>query len=227
MAFGWAYVDCTGSGGGGGGQAAGPTGSIQFLTGANATSGSAYLLYHTAALGSFQPSTMVLSGNLVVTGTVSASHYHIENVTEIDASGSTYFGNSDDDVHNRTGSLSVSLSGASSPYFSANSATQATTVRGLNVLYEAVTTTSYTASTPTYILGVQNSNNVQILIPSASTYNSGAILLVKDEVASRGGNNITLTASAGYTIDGATSYILTGTMPAISLYSNGVNWFVF
>ena len=49
MAFGWAYVDCTGSSGGG--QAAGPTGSIQFLTGANATSGSAYLLYHTAAYG--------------------------------------------------------------------------------------------------------------------------------------------------------------------------------
>lgn len=226
MAFGWAYVDCTGSGGGG--QAAGPTGSIQFLTGANATSGSAYLLYHTAALGSFQPSTMVLSGNLVVTGTVSASHYHIKDVTEIDASGSTHFGNSNDDTHNRTGSLSVSLSGASSPYFNTDSTTQATTVKGLNVLYEAVTTTSYTASTPSYILGVQNSNNVQILIPSASTYNSGAILLVKDEVTSRpGGNNITLTASAGYTIDGATSYILTGTMPAISLYSNGANWFVF
>lgn len=222
MAFGWAYVDCAEEI-----QAAGPTGSIQFLTGTNVTSGSAYLLYHTSAYGGFQPNTLVLSGNLVVTGTVSASHYHIENVTEIDASGSTFFGNSNDDVHNRTGSLSVFLAGATSPYFNASSTTQATTVKGLNVLYEAVTTTSYTASSPSYILGVQNSNNVQILIPSASTYNSGTLLLVKDEVLSRAATNITLTASTGYTIDGGTSYVLTGTMPAISLYSNGANWFVF
>ena len=39
MATGWAYVDCTTSGTGGG-QAAGPTGSVQFLTGTNSTSGS-------------------------------------------------------------------------------------------------------------------------------------------------------------------------------------------
>jgi len=226
MAFGWAYVDCTGSGGGGG-QAAGPTGSLQFLTGANSTSGSNNLIYYTASFGSYEPSTIVLSGTLVVTGTISASHYHIKDVTEIDASGSTRFGNTNDDVHTRTGSMSISLSGASSPLFSVSTATQATTVQGLNVLYKAVTVTAYTASAPTYILGVQNAANVQILIPSASLYNSGSILLVKDEVAVRGGANIILTASSGYTIDGSTSYVLTGTMPAISLYSNGANWFVF
>lgn len=78
--FGWAYVNCSSSASSGG-QAAGPTGSIQFLTGANATSGSAYLLYHTAAYGGFPPSTMVLSGsmhitgNLVVTGTVTSQEF--------------------------------------------------------------------------------------------------------------------------------------------------------
>ena len=226
MAFGWAYVDCSGSSGGSG-QAAGPTGSLQFLTGTNSTSGSSNLIYYTASFGSYNPNTIVLSGTLVVSGTISASHYHIKDVTEIDASGSTRFGNTNDDVHTRTGSMSISLSGASSPLFSVSTATQATTVQGLNVLYEAVTVTAYTASTPTYILGVQNAANVQILIPSASSYNSGSILLVKDEVAVRGGANITLTASTGYTIDGSTSYVLTGTMPAISLYSNGANWFVF
>ena len=69
MAFGWAYVDCAEEI-----QAAGPTGSIQFLTGTNVTSGSAYLLYHTSAYGGFQPNTLVLSGNLVVTGTVSVTN---------------------------------------------------------------------------------------------------------------------------------------------------------
>ena len=51
--------------------------------------------------------------------------------------------------------------------------------------------------------------------------------VVKDEVTDRGGTNIILTASVGYTIDNTESYILTGSMPAISLYSNGANWFVF
>jgi len=222
MSFGWAYVDCGTSGGG---QAAGPTGSVQFLTGANSTSGSASLLYHTSAYGGYTASTLVMTGTLVVNGIVSASHYHIENVTEIDSSGSTYFGNSDNDLHSRTGGLVV-VNEANNKILSASTTTEAVHVRGLNVLYEPVTGTSVTASAPSYILGVQNTSNVEILIPSASIYGSGSLLLVKDEVI-RVGTNIRLSASSGYTIDGSSFYILTGTLPAISLYSNGANWFVF
>jgi hypothetical protein len=94
-------------------------------------------------------------------------------------------------------------------------------------MYEPVTVTSYTASTPSYILGVRNANNVRIQIPSASTYGSGALLIVKDEAPTRAGTNIILTGSGGYTFDNTPSYTLTGSMPAISLYSNGANWFVF
>ena len=62
------------------------------------------------------------------------------------------------------------------------------------------------------------------ILISESTYQ-----LVKDEVASRGAFHIRLTCSAGngYSIDGSRYFILTGSMPAISLYSNGANWFVF
>ena len=222
MSFGWAYVDCGTSGGG---QAAGPTGSVQFLTGANSTSGSASLLYHTSAYGGYTASTLVMTGTLVVDGIISASHYHIENVTEIDSSGSTYFGNSDNDLHSRTGSLVV-IDEANNKILSASTTTEAVHVRGLNVLYEPVTDPIVTASAPSYILGVQNTSNVEILIPSASIYGSGSLLLVKDEVI-RVGTNIRLSASSGYTIDGSSFYILTGTLPAISLYSNGANWFVF
>ena len=57
---------------------------------------------------------------------------------------------------------------------------------------------------------------------------AGYIMLVKDELtSSRGGNNITLTAPASGKIDGDPTFVLTGSMPAISLYSNGTNWFVF
>ena len=111
MSFGWAYVDCSGSGGGG--QAAGPVGSIQFVTGTNATSGSSKLLYHTTSLGTYQPSTMVLSGNLIVTGAISASVFQYKNIQIIDATGSTSFGNTNDDTHTRIGSLIVKKAGAS------------------------------------------------------------------------------------------------------------------
>jgi hypothetical protein len=221
MAFGWAYVDCDSAV-----TSYGPTGSIQFMSGAGITTGSAMMMYHTTSLGGYQPSTMVLSGNLVVTGSVSASIFHYEDITRIDATGSTFFGNTDDDTHSRVGSLVVEKA-SGTQILSASARTEAVHVRGLNVLYEPVTVTSYTASTPSYILGVQNSSNVRIEIPSASTYGSGALLIVKDEAAGRVGTNIVLTGSGGYTFDSATSYTLTGSNPAISLYSNGVNWFVF
>ena len=94
-------------------------------------------------------------------------------------------------------------------------------------MYASVSTVSYTASAPTYILGVTNTGNVRIEIPSASTYQAGAVMLVKDEATSRAGTNIILSAAFGTAIDGAASYTLTGSNPAISLYSNGTNWFVF
>ena len=221
--FRWAYVDCTASAGG---QAAGPGGSVQFLTGANATSGSKYLVYHTASIGGLSARSLVLTGTLIVSGTVSASHYHIESVAVIDSTGSTFFGDTNDDVHIRTGSMQVGKADGTL-LLRADTTTEAVQVRGFRGLYEAVSTVSYTASAPTYILGVTNANNVRIEIPSASTYQAGAVMLVKDEATSRAGTNIILSAAYGTTIDGSRDYTLTGSMPAISLYSNGTNWFVF
>lgn len=221
--FRWAYVDCTASGGG---QAAGPTGSLQFLTGANATSGSKFLVYHTASVGGFPAGTLILTGTLAVSGTISASHYHIENVAVIDSTGSTTFGDTNDDMHIRTGSLQIGKVGGT-PILRTWNDTETAQVKGFRGLYASVSTVSYTASAPAYILGVTNANNVRIEIPSASTYRAGSVILVKDEATSRAGTNIILSAAYGTTIDGATDYTLTGSMPAISLYSNGTNWFVF
>ncbi len=234
MGIGWAYVDCADAGGG---QAAGPTGSLQFLTGTNVTSGSAKLLYHTSAVGGYGPSTLILSGNLIVTGTVSASVFQYRDISVIDATGSTEFGDSNDDTHMRTGSLVVTTKGPGNPIqiLSASTSTKATHIIGLNVSYEYVPPTTsliavYTASAPSYIIGVRSTGSVQIEIPAATTYKSGSILLVKDEVGHINGTDIKLSASGPaitYTIDGATTYTMTGSNPAISLYSNGINWFVF
>ena len=226
MSFGWAYVSCDGTTGGG--QAAGPTGSLQFLTGTNATSGSARLVYHTAAIAPYSANTLVMTGTLVVKGIVSASHYHIENVTEIDSSGSTFFGNTNDDQHSRTVSFTLTnVAGAIN--FNVSAGHGRTTLKQLVTGYTAVTASGLSASHPIYILGVQCAGQVNVRLPRPdSTALSGNIILVKDElVTSRGGDNITLNVEAGKLIDGAATYVLTGTMPAISLYSNGANWFVF
>jgi hypothetical protein len=220
--FGWAYVNCGDVTGSSGGQAAGPTGSLQFLTGSNATSGSAKLVFYTSSFGSYSANTMLLSGTLVVQGTITASSFVVDQTDVI--SGSTIFGNSDDDYHIRTGSMYVGAS-ASAPTFQVTPSTSQAITLGLRVNYRSITAAG-TSSTSDYILGFGGAGAIEYRIHSASEAGSGSLLLIKDELSSRGGA-ITLSASGGDTIDGNTSYEITGSSPAISLYSNGANWFVF
>ena len=221
--FGWAYVNCSSSGGGGGGQAAGPTGSIQFLTGANATNGSSKLVFYTASVGSYSPNTMLLSGTLVVQGTITASSFVVDQTDVI--SGSTIFGNSNDDYHIRTGSMYVGAS-ASAPTFQVTPSTSQIVTLGIRHNYRNVSVSGLTSSTEDFIIGIGGSGDVEFRIHSASIHNSGAVVVIKDETTLRTGA-ITLSASSPDNIDNNGFYELSGTMPAISLYSNGANWFVF
>jgi len=233
--FGWAYVNCEDTGTGGG-QAAGPTGSLQFLTGANSTNGSAALMYHTASDTSvhpYTPSTLVLSGNLLVTGSVSASVFHYEDITRIDATGSTFFGNTNDDTHMRTGSLVVTEAGAGAAtnfVLSASATQKVVSVAGFAGGYSSKNA-DFAITEDKHIYGITKTTATIITVPAADTVPTGLIWTIKDEVTARTGasNNITLTSSSPVQnlFDGASTYILTGTMPAISIYSNGTNWFVF
>lgn len=234
--FGWAYVDCADKGG----QAAGPTGSVQFLTGTNATSGSDFLTYHTSSGPdskghSYTPNTLILSGNLRVTGsiiasTVSASQFHYEDITVIDVTGSTKFGNTNDDTHIRTGSLIVGARGGLVHVLSASATQKVVSVAGFAGRYSAVSQDT-TVLSQTHIYGVTKTTATVITFPAANSVPTGFIVTIKDEVPARTGasNNITLTSSSPVQnlFDNEATYVLTGTMPAISVYSNGTNWFVF
>jgi hypothetical protein len=92
--------------------------------------------------------------------------------------------------------------------------------------YRTVAASGITSSTGDYIIGFGGAGNIEFRLNSASVHNSGAILVMKDESASRTGA-VTISASAPNTIDNNGAYVLTGSNPAISLYSNGANWFVF
>ena len=187
--FGWAYIDCDDPAAG---AAVGPTGSLQFISGAGGhTTGSNQLIYYTASYGEHVgSSTLVLSGNMVITGTLSASVFNYQDIAIIDATGSTFFGNTIDDIHSRTGSLQI-WSGTT-VVLSASSYSKQTFVKGFGGGYAQISGSHQTASTSDYILGIATAftggtDPVRVTIPSPATFTAGAVLVIKDELPNRGG----------------------------------------
>jgi len=231
--FGWAYINCTDQGSDGSGSA-GPPYSLQFVTeSGGATTGSALLTYYSASTYSYDASTLVLSGNMIVTGALSASVYHIEDIAVIDATGSTFFGNSDDDEHIRTGSLVIAPAGVSPSTYALSSSVVdgRTSVRAFSGRYRQITGNGNIA-TDDYIIGCSGSGNQTLQLQSGSNVLSGSLLIIKDEYKERSGTSITIVASehhlaGGFHIDGEANYTMDGTLSAISLYCDGYNWFVF
>ena len=95
--FGWAYI----SGSAPIQSAGGVSGSVQFKDTGGAINGSNRLRYKN------EEHTLELTGTLKVEGGITASSYEIKNVTELNAAGSSKFGNSSDDKHIITGSTHV------------------------------------------------------------------------------------------------------------------------
>ena len=245
--FGWAYVDCTD-----GVNIDGVTGSVMFLTGNNSISGSNHLLYNyngsVPGAGGAQHS-LILTGTLYVSGAISASSYHYEDITRIESSGSTRFGNTVDDVHIRTGSLKVvwptGVGASANPLLHVDLYTSQSINMGMRVGYQSIGANTgepqyASSSTGYYLFGVKGTGPVEIRVHPASasidadsnTYaQTGSILVFKDESLVRTASvlpgAIILSGTDGETIDGQPYYVLTGTMTSVSLYSNGSNWFVF
>jgi len=213
--YAWAYINATNVGG--------PSGSVQFISTETNSTGSTDFMYYTASVGGYDPSTLAITGTVRIDGALYASEYHISNVTE--TSGSTYFGNSNGDVHIRTGSMTVALS-SSTPILNVSTTTERVTVRGFAGKYTPVTASLFTSSNADYIIGIQKVGNVELRIHAATSAQSGAVIVIKDEVTSRAGQVI-VSSSSPNTIDGSNFYVLSGSYPAISLYSNGANWFVY
>jgi|MDSV01.2.fsa_nt_gb hypothetical protein len=251
--FGWAYVNCE-SASGSNTQSDGVSGSVMFMTDRenHLLSGNDFFRYNyngsVPGIDGTPQSSLVLTGALYVKGAVSASHFHYEDITRIDSSGSTRFGNTADDIHSRTGSLLVAGTGGPPLYELNVNASQSINHVSMRYSYKAVSgavgVIAYaSAAIGDYIIGVKGQCPVEIRIPPASasinTADStayamtGNVLVIKDEyvgereVVDTIPGAIFLSGTDGETIDGQAFYEMTGTMTAISLYSNGSNWFVF
>jgi len=200
--FGWAYLNDVVSG-------QGVEGAVQYASGASGLiSGSEDFVYDTTT------STLLLTGSMIISGTLQAHTFDIihTNKIELQASGSSNFGNDSADTHVFTGSVTI-ISG------------------GLSLAYKRTTSENfYSASVTNSIIGHSGSGYIAITLPSASVAGVGKTLIIKDEFnATRTeATMIAVSASTGDKIDHATSYSITGDNAALTLYSDGVsNWFIY
>jgi hypothetical protein len=98
---------------------------------------------------------------------------------------------------------------------------------GQRVNRTAVATNAYTALSSDYIIGVNTGEAATITLPTTSVDDAGVVFIIKDESGDASTYNITITGEAGETIDGAGSQDITGDYNAISVYSDGTNWFIW
>jgi hypothetical protein len=197
-----------------------------------------YFTASKAGLPGGTTSALVLTGTLIVSGAITASSYKIIDTEVI--SGSTIFGNSADDIHLRTGSLNVVNSEVGLawtsvvPVLSSSVTNHMTYMKSIRGNYFEVTGTvtlngGANLAKRAYIYGVTATANTVITLddPRSQGAKAGHIMVVKDQVTARTSSLILSKSTASGLVEGVNYYQLTGTMPAINLYSDGSNWFVF
>jgi hypothetical protein len=211
------------SAGSGNATGTGPINAIQIHTGSGGISGSADFTYNPNS------NIVSLSGDLVVTGTIQANTFDIihTNVTEMDASGSTNFGNSNDDNHIRTGSFAVMSSSAEQ--FKVDVNNKVTSISTGVVFNRVSITSNYTITKSNHIIGVDSTGgSVTVTLPDASTLSSGQVFVVKDEGGDAFNNNILISASGSQKINNTNTAVLQVPYVSIQLYCDGTNkFFIF
>jgi len=194
--FGWAYIE-----GGAVTASLGPVGSIQFKTGDQEISGSDRFLFLTAS------NRVHLSGTLTVSGAISASNYIIDNIHVIDSSGSTTFGETNDDIHARTGSFIIA------------SASSGAGSAGTTILSASIS--SVDGRSFVYASQLAVNKTPRLFIPSASIewegYASGSSLFLDSNLRVSGGVTLGDASADVITIVG------TATSSAEALYNNNVH----
>ena len=218
------FVDdlLTSGGGGGSASAQGPTGALQFHTGSSGISGSANLTFLTAS------NTLFITGTLIVSGAIEANTFDIisTTITEINQSGSTAFGDTNDDTHHFTGSLSVFSS--STDLFAVDVENKSTKIKTGLTLNRTAITANYSVLKSDYYVGVNTATPSAVItasLPNANTLNNGQTFVFKDEGGAANTYNVVISASAGQTIDNQNKVILESPYSALTIYTDGSSKF--
>ena len=89
----------------------------------------------------------------------------------------------------------------------------------------AVNDAGYAALTTDYLIAYTLLTAARTVTLPAASGMTNHILIVKDESGAAGTNNITINVTAGGTIDGASSKVISSNYGVIEVYSNGSQWF--
>lgn len=229
-------------------SAQGPTYSIQFSTGSNVLSGSAKLLFDTSALtltGTLNVSGAInLDGNLIPTV---ANTHDLGSAANpwrnlYISSSTVYFGSNtlsvgpDDNLKFGSGSTTKGFD-VGFMNFRNNGifmdpgrlfklrAYQIQMYGGIGFVRKVVAD-DYTIQEIDYLVGIQSdalTSSITLTLPEATGLLNGQTYVIKDEGGALNSYPVTLTCSAGDTIDGQNQIVLESPYTAIQLYCNGIN----
>lgn len=93
-------------------------------------------------------------------------------------------------------------------------------------LKNVVSAVSYTALTTDVIIGITDTTAARTVTLYAASGNAGKILIVKDQSGAAATNNITIDGNASENIDGALTKAINTNYGSMTLYCDGVNWFI-
>jgi hypothetical protein len=220
----------------------GPSGSLQFTPGAGTFSGSHSLR--------FEPTTKLLelTGAMSLLGELTASTFRLDARSGSLAGSGSYLGldSNNNVVIARASATAGSTPGGPTTSIQFNNA--ATLTGSANLTYDGSTvmvkgashlsgglvhkrtsvSANYSIVLTDYYLGVDTTASpVQLTIPAASTAVEGQTFVIKDEGGAAASNAITVSRSAADTIDGLTSTTIVSPYGALSLYTDGANWYIY
>jgi len=200
--------------------AQGPINSLQFHSSPGDISGSA----NVTLVGS----TLFLTGNMVVSGNIEAHGFDIiqTSLIEINQSGSSALGNSNNDTHHFTGSVSVFSS--SVDLFAVDVENKRTKIKTGLVFNRAAVTTNYSVLVSDYYVGIDTATPTAAItasLPAAESLQSGQTFVFKDEGGSAHQYNILIKPSGSQKIDNQNQLVLESPHASLTIYTDGASKF--
>ena len=200
--------------------AQGPVNSIQFNSPDGDLAGSGNL--------TFSNGTMFVTGTLIVSGGIEANTFDIisTTITEINQSGSTAFGDTNDDTHHFTGSLSVFSSSAD--LFAVDVENKSTKIKTGLILNRTAITSNYSVLVSDYYVGIDTATPSAVItasLPAAQSLQSGQTFVFKDEGGSAHQYNILIKPSGSQKIDNQNQLVLESPHASLTIYTDGASKF--
>ena len=200
--------------------AQGPINSHQFHSSPGDISGSA----NVTLVGS----TLFLTGNMVVSGNIEAHGFDIiqTSLIEINQSGSSALGNSNDDTHHFTGSVSVFSS--STDLFAVDVENKRTKIKTGLILNRTAITSNYSVLVSDYYVGIDTATPSAVItasLPAAQSLQSGQTFVFKDEGGSAHQYNILIKPSGSQKIDNQNQLVLESPHASLTIYTDGASKF--